>query len=302
MQEAPVPVTLGSPWFRAIETDACRFTEARFSPGEILSSHMHDRPIMSVMLSGSFETAISGRRLACLPEYAFTEPCEERHANYIGQRGARVLVCQPDPDNQPLFESIAPLLDDVALVRDPLVSLDARRALAEMDQADGVSRLALDALLLGMLVQVSRSYRSMRASHTPSWLSRVRDLLHDEFREPPSLSTLAAVANVTPSHVCHAFRSHFGMPVGEYVRRLRASWAAEQLRMTDQSLSAVALAAGYSDQSHFTRECRRWLGIRPSEYRRLSRNRAQGAQTEMVRPAVHDHASGNAECRMQNAE
>jgi AraC family transcriptional regulator len=276
MRQPPVPVTLGSPWFRIVDTAACRVTEARFSAGDILHSHTHDRPIMAVMLHGSFDTAIMGRRFACLPDHAWTEPCEERHANYIGQRGARVLVFQPDPAHTPLFETIMPLIEDVAHVHDPHVSLDARRVLREMDQPDSLAKLAIDALMLGMLVRVSRTHRKLASRRSPSWLARVTEMLHDEFRSPPSLTELAGVAGVSPTHVCHAFKSHIGMPIGEYVRRVRITWAAEQLRTSDQPLSAIAMAAGYSDQSHFTRESRRLLGARPSEYRRGTREDPHG--------------------------
>lgn len=276
MRQAPVPVTLGSPWFRVVNTAACRVTEARFSAGDILHAHSHDRPIMAVMLNGSFDTAIMGRRFACLPDHTWTEPCEERHANYIGTHGARVVVFQPDPAYAPLFGTIRPLLDDVAHVHDVHVSVDARRVLREMDQPDSLANLSIDALMLGMLVRVSRAHRKLASRRSPSWLARVREMLHDEFRSPPSLTELAAVAGVTPTHVCHAFKSHVGMPLGEYVRRVRITWAAEQLRTTDQPLSAIAMAAGYSDQSHFTRESRRLLGARPSEYRRGSRSDLRG--------------------------
>jgi AraC family transcriptional regulator len=273
MRQVPVPVTLGSPWFRVAETTACRVTEARFSAGDILHPHSHDRPILAVMLAGSFDTAIMGRRHACLPDHAWTEPCEERHANYIGQRGARVLVFQPDPAFMPLAGAIMPLIEDVAHVHDPIVSLDARRVLREMDQPDVLGKVAIDALLLGMLVRVSRGHHKFASRRPPSWLGRVREMLHDEFRSPPSLSALAAVVGVTPTHICHAFKTHVGMPIGEYVRRVRITWAAEQLQVTDQPLSAIAMAAGYSDQSHFIRESRRLLGARPSEYRRGSRGK-----------------------------
>lgn len=270
MRQSPVPVTLGSPWFRVVETSACRVTEARFSAGDILHAHSHDRPIMAVMLSGSFETEIVRKRFECLPDHAWTEPCEERHANYIGRQGARVLVFQPDPKFQPVFSSIESLIEDVAHVRDPSLSLDARRVLHEMDQPDSLAQLGIDALMVGMLLRISRAHRKLGGRRAPAWLPLVREMLHDEFRSPPSLTMLASVAGVTPTHVCHAFKSHIGIPIGEYVRRVRATWAAEQLRTTNQRLSAIALAAGYADQSHFTREIRRLLGARPSEYRKRS--------------------------------
>jgi AraC family transcriptional regulator len=266
---------MGSPWFRSMTTSTCLFTEARFSAGDALHPHTHERPIMALMLEGSFDTAIGGRRFPCLPGWSWTEPCEERHANYIGNRGARVLVMQPDPAAKPMFDVIGPLLDNIEHVRDPIVALDARRVLSEMDRGDDLSVLAVDALMMGMLVRVSRDGRAERGlKQAPPWLSKVREILHEEFRTPPSLLQLSSEAGVTPTHLCHAFRAHMGTTVGRYIRAARASWAAEQLRSTDQPLSSIATAAGYADQSHFIRECRRLLGASPSEYRRNSKSRA----------------------------
>lgn len=275
MRQVPVPVTMGSPWFRTLNTQTCSATEARFSAGDALHPHTHNRPIMAVMLHGSFDTAIAGRRFPCTPGWSWTEPCEERHANYIGTQGAHVLVVQPDPSASAAFEFISPLIEDIVHVQDPIVAVDARRILAEMDRADSLSALAIDALTIGMLVRISRRARTDRAPRRPpAWLARITELLHEEFRTPPSLAQLSAEAGVTPTHLCHAFRANTGSTIGRFVRAARASWAAEQLRNTDQPLSAIAAAAGYSDQSHFIRECRRLLGSNPSEYRRSSRSKA----------------------------
>ena len=275
MRQPAVPVTMGSPWFRTMSTRACLFTEARFSASDVLHPHSHNRPIMAVMLEGSFDTAIAGRRYECVPGSSWTEPCEERHANYIGLRGARVLVMQPDPNAKESFELIERLIEDVVRVRDPVVALDAQRLLAEMDRGDQLAPLAADALMVGMLVRISRAGRSERAPrHVPPWLGRVREVLSEEFRSPPSLLQLSAIAGVTPTHLCHAFRAHTGTTIGKFVRSARAVWAAEQLRSTSQPLSSIAAAAGYADQSHFIRECRRLLGARPSDYRRRSRKMA----------------------------
>jgi AraC family transcriptional regulator len=271
MRDRSVPITMGSQWFRSVNTQTCRFTEARFGAGATLVPHTHDRPIMSVMLEGSFETAIIGRRYSCQAGWSWTEPCEERHANYIGTQGARALVMQPDPAHAATFEFIGPLLDSIEHVRDPIVALDARRILAELDRNDPLSPIAMDALMIGMLVRVSRSGRAERAPRQPPpWLARIRDILHEEFRAPPTLTQLSLEAGVTPTHLCHAFRAHMGTTIGGYVRSARASWAADQLRSSELSLSSIAAAAGYADQSHFIRECRRLLGTSPSQFRRAA--------------------------------
>jgi AraC family transcriptional regulator len=73
---------------------------------------------------------------------------------------------------------------------------------------------------------------------------------------------------VHPAHLSRAFRTHFKVSLGSYLRRLRLDWAREQLVHSAASLASVALAAGFADQSHFTRAFKRYTGLTPNTYRR----------------------------------
>ena len=64
------------------------------------------------------------------------------------------------------------------------------------------------------------------------------------------------------------FRGDYGCSPGEYLRRLLVEIACQRLAMTDVPLAEIALAAGFSDQSHFTKTFRRYNGMTPGEYRR----------------------------------
>jgi AraC family transcriptional regulator len=50
-------------------------------------------------------------------------------------------------------------------------------------------------------------------------------------------------------------------------------FASNQLASTDASLGEIAAAAGFSDQSHFSRTFKSYLGITPGEYRKIIRSR-----------------------------
>jgi AraC family transcriptional regulator len=273
MRRASVPVTMGSPRFRTAATSGCTVTDAWFPPGTVLEPHTHDRTIFAVMLDGCFDSAIARRRLDCTPATVWTEPREERHANYIGRAGARVLVVQPDPARSDLFAPFASLTDEVHLLRHAGIAADARRVLAELDIADALTPLAIDSLVLTMMTAASRvRFGRQNRRALPPWLARAQEILHERFRDGVQLADVAAAVGVHPSHLAHAFRRHFRTTVGTYARSLRADWAVERLVRTDDPLAEIALAAGYSDQSHFTRECRRARGVSPGEYRRSRRS------------------------------
>lgn len=265
-QQRHVPVTMGSPRFHTLEATGCSVTEAWFPPNAELPPHTHERPIFGVMLRGAFDSEIAHRTLDCPPASVWVEPLGERHANRIGRDGARVLVVQPDPV---AFDAFSGFLGSVQHLRHAGIAGDANRIALEINAADDLSSLVVDGLVQAMLAGAVRQHR-VRPFHAsmPPWLLLAQELVHARFRERLSLSAVATTVGVTPSHLAREFRARFGTTVGEYVRRLRVEWVAEQLTHTAMSLAEIGIAAGFSDQSHLNREFRRRLGISPGAWRR----------------------------------
>ena len=85
-----------------------------------------------------------------------------------------------------------------------------------------------------------------------SWVFVARDLLRDRFSLSLTRSDIAAAVGVHPVQLARQFRRTFRCSAGEYVRRVRIDVACELLR-TSKPLSDIALGAGFSDQSHFSR-------------------------------------------------
>jgi AraC family transcriptional regulator len=94
--------------------------------------------------------------------------------------------------------------------------------------------------------------------------------VHDRFNDPLSLEAIAAAVGVHPSHLARVFRQQHQCTVGEYVRRLRLEFACHHLTTSDTPLAEIALAAGFADQSHFTKTFRRHIGTPPAQFRRRS--------------------------------
>ena len=102
----------------------------------------------------------------------------------------------------------------------------------------------------------------------PRWVSRVAEMLRVRFATPPSHAELAAEVGVHPVYLASGFRRFRGRTIGDEVRRLRIESTSRQLLRSDVSIAAIAAAAGYSDQSHFTRSFKRATGLTPAEFRR----------------------------------
>ena len=113
----------------------------------------------------------------------------------------------------------------------------------------------------------------------PQWLERVRNILEQRFAEPYNLSEIAAEAGVHPVHLAREFRKYYGTSVGEYLRRVRIEYACRELMDSNSAVTNIAFAAGFADQSHFSRTFKRLCGTTPGKYRGLfSHKEAQKAK------------------------
>ena len=111
----------------------------------------------------------------------------------------------------------------------------------------------------------------------PAWLGTAVELLRAEFRESLTAADVAARVGVHPFHLSKVFRRFRRQTIGDYVQRLRVRYAAGLLSAGEMSLAEVALSSGFSDQSHFTRVCRRVTGTTPGALRgALSPGRVSG--------------------------
>lgn len=260
---------MGSRWAREREYGEFRLTHARFPAGEVLEPHSHDRATFAVMLEGGFDLTIGGRRLDCRAGTVFTEPGGDRHANYVGSGGARVMVIQPSEDAD-FPGACARMLDGINHFESRALAELAGNLSSELAVPDDVAVLEARSLVFEMLAIATRLERERTLSGSPpGWLGRVEEQIHDRFREGLTLTDLAEVAGVHPAHLGRVFRKRFGTSPGRYIRRLRLSWARRRLESENDRLSDVALAAGFADQAHFTRAFKRVYGVPPGTYRRL---------------------------------
>ena len=87
--------------------------------------------------------------------------------------------------------------------------------------------------------------------------------------EPLSLSSLAAVAGLSPYHFARQFSARFGLAPMAFVRARRVALAARRLTgPTPPTLVELAFDVGFESQEGFTRAFRRAFGVSPGRYRR----------------------------------
>jgi AraC-like DNA-binding protein len=106
-----------------------------------------------------------------------------------------------------------------------------------------------------------------RGGLPPGAMRRVREYVDAHLGESMDLAELAAIAGLSVFHFARQFKQSAGVTPHSYLVRRRIERAQDMLARTDLALSEIAVAAGFSDQSHLARHFRQMLGTTPREFR-----------------------------------
>ncbi|MFN3652033.1 MAG: helix-turn-helix domain-containing protein [Armatimonadota bacterium] len=128
--------------------------------------------------------------------------------------------------------------------------------------------LAADGAPVG-LVGVSQDLRlpDVSAQEFQNVLAAV-SYAEEHLATPPTVGELAQIAGLSRFQLDRRMRRVFGLTPGQWLLKLRLDYAQRMLSETSEPIAGLALGAGYSDQSAFTRQFRQATGLSPREYRK----------------------------------
>lgn len=134
---------------------------------------------------------------------------------------------------------------------------EAHERLAAAESAD--ERLAVLEALLGARLSPGRALHPAVAGAL------------ERFRRCADVTPAANASGYSHRHFVALFRETVGLPPKMYARVLRFQRALARIASADAPpLGQIALAAGYADQAHLTREFVLLSGLTPGRYRRLA--------------------------------
>lgn len=160
------------------------------------------------------------------------------------------------------YHSLSPLCFKEHVFTDAL----AMQRFVNLTQAslNGSGSLAMDcayALLLARLGQIANVPVKDEFASGVS-IARVKDILDGVYDRAVTLAELAAAADMNTFHLAHSFTAAFG--ISPYAYHLnRRLLHAQRMIGAGASIAEAAFNTGFSDQAHFTRHFRRFLGVTP---------------------------------------
>jgi len=165
-----------------------------------------------------------------------------------------------------------------------------KRMLAEQAREEPCSTALLHAGLLDLIVHFLRSEPAGKAA-SPSREQAFEGTLEyigEAFHTPIRVKDLAEMCGISTRRYSDIFKRRTGKTVVHYLNDKRVQYAQERLRETGQIMYA-AVAAGFSDATHFYRVFKRSTGMTPGQYLEtchLDQSSTEGDEHGTLRP-VH---------------
>ena len=192
-----------------------------------------------------------------------------------------VLVITLDPDK---FQRFAEKEVGVLLTSDQLKDLPqiqdeelCRTAMMLCEALKGEelgSEVIFESLARVFLVRLIQRYGDPdetafdAGGFTSRQYQKVFDFVAECYGHTITVEDMAREACLSPYHFSRVFKDVVGQTPHQFVTGYRVERARQRLAAPRAALSEIALACGFSDQSHLTRVFKQVLGLTPTAYRR----------------------------------
>jgi AraC family transcriptional regulator len=222
------------------------------------------------------ESALIGPRRICLtPGEATTMWRHNGHPEilqvYLRQSAyesavAELYNCDPaSAEIVPCFAALDPLLEQLAIA--------IATALRDGTAGDG---LYVDTIAQMIAVHLARNHSTRSKPGkilTPrpipdGRMRRLIEFIEENLDGDLTLEKMGREIEISPLYLARAFKNAVGQSPHQYVLSRRIERAKELLRNTDMPIVDVALAAGFSSQSHLSHWFLRHVGVSPAAYRK----------------------------------
>lgn len=234
--------------------------------------HIHSEHSIVLMLRGVETTTCRGTTHKAYPGDLLLINAEEVHSSDSVNTGYRAIKINQETLNRVLSQMIGRNLKEPyfpeLIVNDPTMFRLLLKLHLKLEQNISPCEresefLSTIGLLLARQNKNHPTFEHVRKEHR--YITLVREYLKSHYAENVTLAELTSITNLSPFYLLRVFHSEVGVPPHEYQTQLRIAHARKLLRK-GMPISQAALATGFFDQSHLSRNFKRIVGVTPGHY------------------------------------
>ncbi len=183
-----------------------------------------------------------------------------------------LLFMSEDHDQRRYLRSLADgkLGFPLYLSENPITLQIVRQIIRIHKQLPPAYEMETKALLLLLIVQLTQTdaFVPLRPTRHSDLCKEILTYIRQHYIEKLTVSDVATAVGISPTYFSTFFAQHFFQHFSEYLRCYRIEQACALLAGTSMTVTAVALATGFSSGSHFIRQFRAVKGVTPFAYRK----------------------------------
>ena len=105
-------------------------------------------------------------------------------------------------------------------------------------------------------------------NHYPLWLNQLISRFQSDKVMKEGIPAILNEFHYNPSYICRTFKKFIGMPMSEYLLRIRLEYASILLQTTNLSITEIAYEAGFKSIPYFNKEFKKFFNTTPSHFKK----------------------------------
>ncbi len=110
------------------------------------------------------------------------------------------------------------------------------------------------------------------------YLTGMKSYISENWNKKISIGDVTSAAGLSRSYGAAFFKEHTGMPVMNYIIRVRIGKACEMLKYSDDMIYEIAENTGFKDLYYFSNMFKKIVGMSPKKYREIESNMLDNAE------------------------
>lgn len=226
--------------------------------------HYHENPYFMYVLQGNMYDVNAKNKTTCPAGSFLLHNWQEPHFNSKESSHARGFHIEFERSWFKENNIDIQLWEGSKLIKNPRLHHILSKIYAEFRHSDSYSQISCE-LLIAELCDHMEKEKVYQFDKQPAWLHSLVEIVH-EHSEPLSLTSISSELGIHPGHLSRAIPKYFSTTLGDYIRQVKVKRAIDSMLSSKKTLSAITYDCGFSDQSHFSRTFRSYIGMTPKEF------------------------------------